>query len=98
MDKRELIKTDQNQTTFSGMVKLIQDIVLLLFFIEIVGFLILGTYYLQYYPSAKEAYLHGFFSVIRSEERRVGKECRSGSGRYSGKEKRERGGGIVDTW
>src|SRR5690625_4246617 len=64
MDKRELIKTDQNQTTFSGTVKLIQEIVLLLFFIEIVGFLILGTYYLQYYPSAKEAYLHGFFSVI----------------------------------
>src|SRR5690625_3348428 len=64
MAERELIKTDQNQTTFSGMVKLIQEIVLLLFFIEIVGFLILGTYYLQYYPSAKEAYLHGFFSVI----------------------------------
>jgi len=64
MTERELIKTEQNQTTFSGMVKLIREIVLLLFIIEIIGFIILGTYYLQYYPSTKDAYLHGFFSVI----------------------------------
>lgn len=64
MAERELIKTDQNQTTFSGMVKLIKEIVWLLFIIEMIGFLILGTYYLKYFPSAKEAYLNGFFSVI----------------------------------
>lgn len=64
MTERELIKTDQNQTTFSGMVKLIRDIIILLLVIELIGFFILGTYYLKYFPTAKEAYLHGFFSVI----------------------------------
>lgn len=64
MTERELIKTDQNQTTFSGMVKLIRDIILLLLAIELFGFLILGTYFLNFFSTAKEAYLHGFFSVI----------------------------------
>src|SRR5690625_981528 len=62
--ERELIKTEQNQTTFSGMVRLIRDIIFLLVIIEIIGFIVLGTYYLTVFPTAKEAYLHGFFSVI----------------------------------
>jgi len=62
--ERELIKTDQNQTTFSGMVQLIRDIIFLLVIIEIIGFVVLSTYYLTVFPTAKEAYMHSFFAVI----------------------------------
>ncbi|HLQ74020.1 MAG TPA: TrkH family potassium uptake protein [Bacillota bacterium] len=62
--ERRLIMTDQNQTSFAGMVKLIRDILIVLMTIELVSFLILGTYFLKYYPTISEAYLHGFFSMI----------------------------------
>lgn len=62
--ERRLIMTDQNQTSFEGMVRLIKQIIVVLFTIEFIGFLILGTYFLNYYPSFKEAYLHGFFGTI----------------------------------
>lgn len=64
IQERRLIKTDQNQTTVAGMVQLIKQIVFLLLTIELIGFLILGTYFLKFFPSAKEAYLHSFFGVI----------------------------------
>ncbi|PAV28795.1 Ktr system potassium uptake protein D [Virgibacillus profundi] len=64
LKERRLIMTDQNQTSFEGMVRLIKQIVYVLLVIELVGFLILGTYFLQYFPTAKEAYLHGFFGTI----------------------------------
>lgn len=66
LQERRLIMTDQNQSTFEGMVKLIEQIILLLFIIELIGFLVLGTYYLQYFPTAKEAYFNGLFSTISS--------------------------------
>lgn len=62
--ERSLIMTDQNQSSFDGVVRLIKQIILVLLTIEMVAFLILGTYYLQYYPTAGEAYLHGFFGTI----------------------------------
>ena len=62
--ERRLIMTDQNQTTFSGVVRLIKQIVYVLLTIELIAFLILGTYFLTYFPTAKEAYLHGFFGTI----------------------------------
>lgn len=62
--ERRLIMTDQNQTSFAGMVRLIQQIMYVILTIEVIGFLILGTYYLQYFPTAGEAYLNGFFSSI----------------------------------
>ncbi|MFD2043927.1 TrkH family potassium uptake protein [Ornithinibacillus salinisoli] len=64
LKERRLIMTDQNQTTFEGMVRLIKQIFLVLLSIEFVAFLILGTYYLQYFPTVGEAYLNGFFSTI----------------------------------
>ncbi|SET28478.1 Trk-type K+ transport system, membrane component [Oceanobacillus limi] len=64
LKERRLIMTDQNQTTFEGMVRLIKQIFLVLLTIELLGFLILGTYYLQYFPTTAEAYLNGFFSTI----------------------------------
>ncbi|CDQ40292.1 MULTISPECIES: TrkH family potassium uptake protein [Virgibacillus] len=64
LKERRLIMTDQNQTTFEGMVRLIKQIVYVLLTIEFLGFMILGTYFLQYFDTAKEAYLHGFFGTI----------------------------------
>src|SRR5690625_191278 len=64
LKERHLIMTDQNQTSFDGMVRLIKQIILVLLTIELIAFLILGTYYLRYYPSATEAYFHGFFGTI----------------------------------
>lgn len=62
--ERRLIMTDQNQITFAGMVRLIKQIVLVLLTIEFISFIILGTYFLKYYPSFQEAYLHGLFGTI----------------------------------
>lgn len=62
--ERQLLMTDQNQTTFGGIVRLMKQIVYLLLAIEVIAFLVLGTYYLKYYPTIKEAYFHGLFSTI----------------------------------
>ncbi|MEW9676612.1 TrkH family potassium uptake protein [Lentibacillus sp. L22] len=64
LKERRLIMTDQNQTTFEGMVRLIKQILLVILTIEFIGFIIMGTYFLQYFPTAEEAYLNGFFGVI----------------------------------
>jgi len=64
LKERHLIMTDQNQSNFDGMVRLIKQIILVLLTIEFIAFIILGTYYLQYYPTASEAYFHGFFGTI----------------------------------
>lgn len=64
LKERQLIVTDQNQTSFAGVVKLIKDIIIILLTIEFISFLVLGTYFLKYYPTVKEAYLHGFFGTI----------------------------------
>ncbi|RYG74002.1 TrkH family potassium uptake protein [Lentibacillus lipolyticus] len=62
--ERQLIMADQNQTSFSGIVRLVREILLVILTIELIGFIILGTYYLQYFPTAKEAYFQSFFGVI----------------------------------
>jgi len=62
--ERRLIMTDQNQTHFQGMVRLIKQILFMILAIELVGFFILGTYYLQYFPTWQEAYFQGFFASI----------------------------------
>lgn len=64
LTERRLIMTDQNQTTFSGMVDLIKQIVYVLFIVELIGVIILGTHFIQYFPTVKEAYFHGYFSTI----------------------------------
>ncbi|MBH0228934.1 TrkH family potassium uptake protein [Halobacillus yeomjeoni] len=63
MKERRLIMTDQNQTSFQGMVRMVKEIVLVVLLIEMIGFLTLGTYYLQYFEPG-EAYLQGFFGAI----------------------------------
>ncbi|WP_036687843.1 TrkH family potassium uptake protein [Paucisalibacillus globulus] len=64
LKERQLIMTDQNQTNFEGMVRLIKQIFIVLLTVEFIAFLILGTYFLKYYPSPSEAYFHGFFGTI----------------------------------
>ncbi|MCP3026319.1 TrkH family potassium uptake protein [Halobacillus sp. A5] len=64
LKRRELIKTDQNRNTFSGMVKLIRQILLLILLIEAVGAVILGVYFTQYFPTLGEAFVQGMFASI----------------------------------
>ena len=64
LKERRLIMTDQNLTNLSGLVVLMRQILLIIVLIEIVGALILGTYFLNYYPTWQEAYLHGLFASV----------------------------------
>nr|WP_078434604.1 TrkH family potassium uptake protein [Metabacillus halosaccharovorans] len=64
LKERQLIMADQNQVNLSGIVNLIRQIIVLILLIEFLGGLILGTYFLKYYPTWQEAYLHGFFTSI----------------------------------
>ncbi len=62
--ERQLIMTDQNQSTLSGLVQLMKQILSLILVIEFIGFLVLGTYFLQYFPTWQEAYLQGAFAAV----------------------------------
>ncbi|MCF3944754.1 TrkH family potassium uptake protein [Oceanobacillus alkalisoli] len=62
--ERRLIMTDQNQTSFKGMVRLIKQIIILILFVELLFVIILGFYYLTYYDSVAEAFFHGYFTTI----------------------------------
>ncbi|MGM0846324.1 MAG: TrkH family potassium uptake protein [Bacillota bacterium] len=64
LKERRLIMTDQNQSNLSGLVNLMKQILLIILLIEAVGALILGTYFLKYYPTWQEAYLHGLFASV----------------------------------
>ncbi len=64
LKERQLIMTDQNQSNFSGLVNLMKQILTLIIAIEFVGALILGTYFLNYYPTWEEAYLQGIFASV----------------------------------
>ncbi|WP_062104435.1 TrkH family potassium uptake protein [Bacillus niameyensis] len=61
---RQLIRTDQNQLNLSGLVALLKEIVYIILFIELIGAIVLGTYYLTYYSTWQEAYLQGLFASI----------------------------------
>ncbi|GAE30159.1 potassium uptake protein [Halalkalibacter hemicellulosilyticusJCM 9152] len=54
--QRMLIMVDQNQNRFSGLVSLMRGILVVALLIELVGALILGTYFLRYFDTAAEAY------------------------------------------
>ncbi|RSK26705.1 TrkH family potassium uptake protein [Bacillus sp. HMF5848] len=62
--ERRLIMTDQNRTDLSGLVNVMRQILLLIITIELVGALILGTYFLNYFPTWQEAYLQGLFASV----------------------------------
>ncbi|WAA11284.1 TrkH family potassium uptake protein [Fervidibacillus albus] len=62
--ERRLIMVDQNQISFAGLVKLLKQLVVIFIGIEVVGSLILGTYFLHYFTDWKEAYLQGIFASV----------------------------------
>nr|WP_144928880.1 TrkH family potassium uptake protein [Paenibacillus bovis] len=62
--ERQLISIDHNRSQLSGLVNVMKQIVLIIFLIEMVGAAILGTYFLQYYPTWQQAYLQGTFASI----------------------------------
>ncbi|MGR3763619.1 TrkH family potassium uptake protein [Rossellomorea sp. NS-SX7] len=64
LKERQLIMTDQNQTNLSGLVNLLKQILLLIIIIEIIGGLTLGVYFLSYYPTWQEAFIHGIFASV----------------------------------
>ncbi|MGM0826931.1 MAG: TrkH family potassium uptake protein [Bacillota bacterium] len=64
LKERRLIMLDQNQSNLSGLVLLLKQILLLIIIIELVGAFILGVYFLSYYPSWQEAFIHGLFASV----------------------------------
>jgi Trk-type K+ transport system membrane component len=62
--ERQLIMRDQNQTSLSGVVHMIKQIIILILLIELLGGIILGFYFLNYYDTWQEAFLHGFFTSV----------------------------------
>ena len=64
MRERQLIMVDHNQYSLEGVVRLIQEIIKIMFTIEITGGLILSFYLTQYYDTMKEAFLHGMFMAV----------------------------------
>src|SRR5690606_872827 len=62
--ERQLISIDHNRSQLSGLVNVMKQILLIFFLIEMVGAAILGTYFLQYYPTWQQAYLQGTFASI----------------------------------
>ncbi|MFS0674009.1 TrkH family potassium uptake protein [Ornithinibacillus sp. 179-J 7C1 HS] len=64
LKERRLIGTDQNQFHLSGLVNLMKQILVLILLIEFVGAIILGTYFLNYFPTWQEAYLQGLFASV----------------------------------
>lgn len=64
LSQRMLIMVDQNQSSFSGLVNLMRGILFVALAIELVGALILGTYYINYFDTVGEAYYQGTFASL----------------------------------
>lgn len=62
--ERRLIMADQNQMGLSGLVKMLKGILVLIVIIELVGAIILGVHFLNYYTTWQDAFLHGLFASI----------------------------------
>lgn len=64
LKQRQLIMTDTNQYTMSGMVRMLREILLLIFGIEIIGAVILGLYFIPFYPTVGEAMFQGIYNSV----------------------------------
>ncbi len=62
--RRDLIKTDQNRATFAGLVKLVKQILIIIVITELIGAVILGTYFISYFPTVPEAFMQGLFASV----------------------------------
>ncbi|WP_249872173.1 TrkH family potassium uptake protein [Oceanobacillus saliphilus] len=61
---RQLIQIDQNRATLNGVVILLLKILKTILLIELVGTIILSTYFLSYFDTWQEALLQGFFGAV----------------------------------
>ncbi|WP_078555420.1 TrkH family potassium uptake protein [Bacillus alkalicellulosilyticus] len=64
LSQRMLIMVDQNQNQFSGLVSLMRGILLVALLIELIGALILGTYFIRYFDTVGEAFYQGAFASL----------------------------------
>ena len=61
---RQLMMTDQNQMNLSGIVRLMKQIIIVFFLIEVIGAFVLSVYFLTYYPTWQEAFFYGIFMSV----------------------------------
>lgn len=64
LSQRLLIMVDQNQNNFSGLVSLMRGILHVALIIELIGAIVLGTYFLTYFDSPFQAFYHGAFASL----------------------------------
>ncbi|MHC0038858.1 TrkH family potassium uptake protein [Pseudoneobacillus sp. C159] len=62
--QRQLIMIDNNQFSISGLVRLVKDILKMILLIELIGAIIYGFHFLNYYPTWNEAFLQGLFASV----------------------------------
>lgn len=64
--ERNMIMTDQNQISRRGIVKFIRNVIIVIFTVEALAFIIIGSYlYISgYFPDIKEAFFQSFFLTI----------------------------------
>lgn len=62
--ERQLIMIDFNQNHLAGVVRLLKEIVKILFFIETLGSFILSVHFKRYFDTWPEAFKHGIFAAI----------------------------------
>lgn len=64
--QRQWIAIDQNRSTLSGLVALMQDVLEMTLIIEAIGTLVLGSYFMfaGYIPEWHQAFYYGFFASI----------------------------------
>jgi Trk-type K+ transport system membrane component len=64
LKERQLIMVDQNQSNLSGLVQLAKRVFITIISVEIIGGIILGLRFLNYYESPLSAFKQGFFGSI----------------------------------
>ena len=64
LKERKLIMADQNQLFFSGLVKMIREILILFLIVEGIGALVLWFYLFHYYPSVSEAFIQALYMTV----------------------------------
>ncbi|WLR42704.1 TrkH family potassium uptake protein [Bacillus carboniphilus] len=64
LKERQLIMTDQNRSTISGLVRLMKQILVIILTIEAVGAIILSVYFMKFYDTWQEAFLQGLFASV----------------------------------
>ncbi|WHY75750.1 potassium transporter TrkG [Neobacillus sp. WH10] len=64
LKERQLLMIDQNQSNLAGLVQLAKRIFIIFVSFELIGGIILGFWFMNYYGSPLTAFKHGFFASI----------------------------------